>query len=112
MQPLAFDGGRNGWPRPFSNSIRRQRLCLARFRCLVKIHENIIFHCVSTHGCLHGKPFRDYTRERWIWDYFIITLNDITLLRKLRVSSSLKPKPILRIGIDEHAALASQFSKT
>jgi hypothetical protein len=47
-------------------------------------------------------------------------LNDITVLRKFRGSSSLKPKPILRIGIksilridtDMRAALASQFSKT
>jgi hypothetical protein len=39
-------------------------------------------------------------------------LNDITMSRKLRGSSSLQPKPILRIGIDERAALAQQFSKT
>jgi hypothetical protein len=38
-------------------------------------------------------------------------LNDISKLRKFRGSSSLKPKPILRIGIDEPAIACLEFFK-
>jgi hypothetical protein len=41
-----------------------------------------------------------------------IILDDITMPRKFRGRSSLRPKPIQRIGVDEHAALVSKFSKT